>query len=182
MPGTMAAVKAAATRLNSRYAGSGIHLLSQDATEKIARMAQALAATLHSSDELHQMLYVKPEHVAAVEEMIDDLYKSRDLEYDTYVRQHSEQTDFDYAKAEADLSTKLMHWGAEMDEIYMVFARNSSVSNMMLEAVCGESRTTKLVLKELLKKELIKQASRGGYSATTRLNELLRMWHRRTGM
>lgn len=180
--GTMEAVKGAAKRLNKTYAGSGIHLLSQDATEKIARMSQAVAATFHSSDDLHQMLYVRPEHVAVVEDLIKALYSAEDLEYDTYVRQNSESEDFDFEKAEFELERKLDAWGGcTLNEVFDVFARNKAVNNFALEAIAGESKIARNIAKELMKTGLVKQGQRGGLEKTPRLNEMLRRWHRKTG-
>ena len=180
-PGTVEKVKGTARRLNTKYEGSGIHLLSQDANEKIARMAQALAATLHSTDSTHTMVMVKPVHVALVEEMIDTLYASDDLDFEMYVRQnHEKPGDVNYeeiiARIEVDITAR---HGLDVDEIIDQFSTSRIVSSFAMEAMAGDSREARSVARTLFKMKLIKNAM-GGFEATPKFKELIRQHIRRS--
>lgn len=177
MPGAAERVKLAADRLNKKYAGSNIHLLSMDAKEKIARMAQALAATLHSTDDLHVMLHVKPEHVDCVEGIVDSIYSSKDLGFSTYVRTHSEPADTDWSVLESQVGHDLEFLGVTYDDIMSVFMENSSVDSHLMESICADPKVAKSVTRKMTTHKLIRKAYRGGgYQPTARLGELIRRW------
>ena len=180
-PGTLDEVKAAAKRLNATYAGSGLHLLSQDAVEKVARMAQALAAMLHSTDPTHRQIIVTPAHSILVEEMLSLIYSSPDLEFDSYVRQNREDDDLDYDKLAETIDHAISRHGPSTDEVLHLFARTKVVNTFAIEAICGDPKLARAVSRELFKLNLIK-AGRNGYERTLAFNEYLRRWHRKTAI
>lgn len=175
-------VKTVSAGLNTKYSGSTIHLLSMDAGEKIARMSQALAATLHSTDDLHQQIVVRAEHVQLVGELVDKLYSDEDLEYDVYVQHNSEPPGTDWDDLEFRLHRKFSTAGMEYPEIYQLFSENATVDSHQMEAICGESKVAKSVTKALISEKLIRRNTRGGgYETTQRFGQLLRRWHHKTG-
>lgn len=181
-PGATEKVKVEAKRLNAKYEGSDIHLLSQDANEKIARMSQALAATLHSTDELHTMVHVLPEHVELVAELIDSIYASTDLDFEMYVKQNHEGTrgEVDYE----DLMTKIhvlitVPHGVFADEIIENFSVNRVMNSFAMEAMAGDSKDAKSVARHLFRLGLIQTTLRGGFEPSAKFKELMRQHSRR---
>lgn len=181
-PGAVEKVKAEAKRLNAKYEGSDIHLLSQDANEKIARMSQALAATLHSTDELHTMVHVLPEHVELVAELIDSVYASTDLDFEMYVKQNHEGTrgevDYDDLMNEIHRKITLPH-GVHADEIIENFSVNRVMNSFAMEAMAGDSKDAKMVARNLFRLGLIQTTLRGGFEPSAKFKELMRQHSRR---
>jgi hypothetical protein len=75
-------------------------LLESDARHKIARLAVAMAALLHSTDETHQLVIVFSEHVKAVESFLTAIYTHSNCAFDLYARIRRDESDLseaDYA-------------------------------------------------------------------------------------
>lgn len=181
-PGAVEQVKAQAKRLNAKYEGSDIHLLSQDANEKIARMAQALAATLHSTDELHAMVHVTSEHVDLIAELIDALYASTDLDFEMYVKQNHEGTrgEVDYEDLMNEIHRKItLPHGVHADEIIENFSVNRVMNSFAMEAMAGDSKDAKAVARNLFRLGLIQTTLRGGFEPSAKFKELMRQHSRR---
>lgn len=176
-PEVLPAVKEATRRLNERYEGSDIHLLSQDAVEKVARMSQALAATLHSTNDDHTQLIVKEVHVSFVEQLIESLYASPDLEFDYYVKQQREDREVDYNAVfdRIRMAFERTHY-VDLVEVFDLFQRNAVVSPFAMECVAGDPKTGRAVMRDLYRSGLVKQGGRGGIEKTNTFIELLRRW------
>lgn len=179
--GAQEAVKRAAKELNRKYEGSEIHLLSQDAPEKIARMAQALAATLHSTDGLHNNLIIRPEHVALVCELVDTIYSAPDLDFELYVKQNADTSaDIDYERLMFDMRRKIaMPFGLDIGDFLEFFSSNKTISPFVIETFAGDSKAAKMVVKEMFNLKLIRLTTRSGsFEPTARFKELMRRYNR----
>ncbi len=179
MPGALDAVKEAARKLNRKYQGSGIHLLSQDATEKVARMTQSLAAMVHSTDMTHTKIVVKPEHAVLVSELLEGVYSATDLEYDLYVSRNRESETTNYDELGSMIASKMSFHGVDEDSVLNLFSKNKSVTPLLMEAICGDPKVSKNCIRTLVGLELVRQGGRsGGLEPTPMFNEYLRRWGR----
>ena len=71
----------AANRMGKRYVEDPPLIQAANVREKIARVAVAIAARLFSTDETHERIMVKDEHVRAAVEFIDSLYNMTGFGY-----------------------------------------------------------------------------------------------------
>jgi DNA-binding MarR family transcriptional regulator len=96
---TTKAILTEATRLSATYGSADdIPVVSPaDMRIKIARLAVALAALLHSTDETHERVIVTPAHVNYIGWFIDIVYTSQNCRYDVYAG---------HAKTRQDLTDK----------------------------------------------------------------------------
>jgi hypothetical protein len=85
-PEAKQAIFAEAKMLSKKYGASrDIPLLApSDLDKKLARVSIALAGLLHSTDETHEKVIVKPEHVHYIAEWIDLLYSLPNCQFDAY--------------------------------------------------------------------------------------------------
>ena len=79
--GTEQAVYAAALELGRRYIEDPPLLQAANARVKVARLATALAARLFSTDDSHELVLVKPEHVRDAVSFLDKLYGMPSMGY-----------------------------------------------------------------------------------------------------
>jgi hypothetical protein len=86
---TVEAMHALAEGLQERFAAPEIPLLITDAHEKVARLAVAYAALLHSSNERHESVIVTPLRVALVGRLIASLYQHPNCSFDEYANHGS---------------------------------------------------------------------------------------------
>lgn len=180
--GAQERVKTVARDLNARYEGSDIHLLSQDAPEKIARMAQSVAAMLHSSDSLHNNVVVKPEHVDLAGALVDNIYAAPDLDFELYVKQNADSTiDVDYEQLLINLRTGVTYPnGLEVDELIAFFAASKTINPFVVEAFTDDKSAARAVIKQMFKLGLIKMArgSAGSFEPSNKFKELMRRYSR----
>lgn len=91
---TTKAILTEASRLSDRYGDAeDIPLVSPaDMRIKLARMAVALAALLHSTDENHEKVIVRPLHVRFIGLYLDSVYQAKNCRYDVYAGYSKKRT------------------------------------------------------------------------------------------
>lgn len=94
-----------------------------DLRKKLARMAIALAALVHSTDETHEKVIVKPEHVVYVCDFIEVVYDNKNARLDTYSAQAREESEL--TEEERQLVTHQLN--------ALDMADNAEVSHDMIE-------------------------------------------------
>ena len=94
-----------------------------DLRKKLARLAIALAGLVHSTDEAHEKVIVKPEHVAYVVEYLEVVYDNRNCRLDSFS---------DKSRQEAELTPEeRVMIQKELDDID--FSDNAGVSSTILD-------------------------------------------------
>ena len=87
--------------LSKKYETADIPLVSTDIHEKLARLSVAMAALVHSTDESHTKVIVRPEHVQFISQKLQDVYDHKNCWLDKYaasMRTGSELTEIDYVQ------------------------------------------------------------------------------------
>jgi hypothetical protein len=121
----MKKVLAKADELSEKYGyAQDIPLMEPaDLRKKLARMSIALAALVHSTDETHEKIIVRPEHVEYVWEFIQVIYDNQNARLDIYSMKSKEESELTEEEAEAVHKT--------LDDLD--FADNAGVSQEILE-------------------------------------------------
>jgi CRP-like cAMP-binding protein len=127
---TTKAILAEASNLSKTYGSADdIPIVSPaDQRIKIVRLAVALAALLHSTDEQHEKVVVTPEHVAYIGSFINAVYTSQNCRYDVYAGHAKTRQDLDDKEVKAitdELATLDLHngmaethWSEDIIELY----------------------------------------------------------------
>jgi hypothetical protein len=111
-----------------------------------------------------------------VEQLVDGLYASPDLEFDYYVRQQREDKDVDYNAVFDRVNTACITvHNVDTTEVFDLFQRNSIVTPFAMECIAGDPKTGRAVMRTLYKNGLVKQG-RSGIEKTNTFIELLRRW------
>ncbi len=84
LPEATRAILGAATAMSERYHPSVPLVEPADQRLKLARLAVAAAARLHSCDETGERIVVRPEHVAFVVRYLDRVYNAASMSYGEY--------------------------------------------------------------------------------------------------
>jgi len=96
--------------LVGKYEVSDIPLVSTDVHEKLARLSVAIASLLHSTDDSHEKVIVRPEHVLYVVEKLHDVYTHKNCQLDKYAASLNERetlTDEEYVEIVQEIVDKI---------------------------------------------------------------------------
>ncbi len=162
-------------------------VLESDARHKVARMAVALAALVHSTDPSHSTVIVGVEHVDAVGDYLVSLYDQPNCSFNLYARIRREQSSLsedEYEEIWEALRATPMEQGAPISEELLAsllrafIFHGGRISRQDLSGELGRTPewTSKIV--KVLKKLKLIRASRGragGYQATPRFNKFLKI-------
>jgi len=167
--------------LNELYGTPEIPLLITDAHEKVARLAFAFAALLHSTDQTHQQIIVTPTHVWLVGRLLSAIYTHRNCAFDQYARilqQRSSLTDRDYELIKADLLTRGSNReDSTATETFLdLFLTEDDVPRSDLEAATGLGKDALTRRIGKLRKHRLILSGRRGYRKTARFVAFLRQW------
>ncbi len=89
--GTLERVNETNARLVRDYASESLPIIHPGSKELVIRYAASLAATVHSTDETHEIVVVQPEHVDQVEQLLRRLFNDN-LELDLYVAEEKSRS------------------------------------------------------------------------------------------
>jgi DNA-binding MarR family transcriptional regulator len=169
----------AAARMSEKYgAADDIPLVSPaDQRIKLARMAVALAALVHSTDDTHEKVIVKPEHVEFIENYLNHIYDAKNCRYDVYAR---------YAREETVLTPEERQIiSAKMDQVDLeaqseahvlvldLYRRNNMLrSNEIKDLTNLDTNTVNSVLRVLSQHHMIKR-TKNGFQKLPKLVEYL---------
>jgi hypothetical protein len=183
------AVYATATFLVSQYgeARDIPLMLESDARHKVARLAVAIAALLHSSDENHEKVIVDPEHVAAVGDYLVEVYGHPNCSFDQYAkirRAEAVLTDGDYDAIWISLRSSKVEGTTTLSEddlqvLLRAFVTHGGVLGRQdLAGEIGKSTAWTSKIVGVLKGEKLIRVNKGkagGYKATPRFTKFLKL-------
>lgn len=148
-----------------------------DLRKKLARLSIALAALVHSTDETHTKVIVKPEHVSAIEDFITIIYDDANCrldEYSTRSKEDSELTDEEkviITKALKDMDFN--ENSAVGEEILELFRKNDILkANEIIDMLGFDKSQVNSRLYILTKHNMIKR-TREGLRKQPKFNEYL---------
>jgi len=165
---TMKAILAKAESLGEKYGYSkDVPLMEPaDLRKKIARLAIALAALVHSTDETHTKVIVKKEHVDAVEDFITIIYDDNNCRLDEYsARSRAESELTDEERAEVSKALKALDFGdnaAVSAEILALFRRNDILKPNEIMDMLGYDRAQVTARLAILNKHSMTKSTRSG--------------------
>ena len=89
----------------------------------------------------------------------------------------------DYKAIERDLDIRLASLKVNCFELYEFFARTPQMNRSTLSLFCPNERTARIVITELLDRELVeRKTTRSPFVPAPRLKVLIRLWLRRKGL
>ena len=162
-------------------------ILESDVRHKVARIAVAIAGLLHSTDETHERVVVRAEHVAAVGDFLTSVYTHSNCSFDVYARiRRSEATlgDDEYVSiwealraARVEKSTPLAE--DDLGMLLRAFVTHAGqVSRQDLAGELGKSpEWTSKVVRVLKAEKLIRSTKgrSGGYRATPKFTRFMKL-------
>ncbi len=177
------AILAEASRLSDIYgAAEDIPLVSPaDMRVKLARLTVALAALLHSTDELHEKVIVKPVHVQVIGAYLDSIYRHTNCRYDVYagyarsriflddeeqVKIAKELRDLDYGGALGTSSTI-------SQDILMLYRQNNELTTAGISDLLDIDRKTVAKRIKVLQMHGLIIQKKNGYHKTPKFVEYL---------
>jgi hypothetical protein len=167
------------TELDDRYgAATDIPLVGSDIKDKVARLAQGVAALVHSTDD-HLTVKVLPEHLEYVGVLMRAIYDHENCRLDEYAqtyRAESELTENEYQQIRGELASIKTHAldPETVDDMMQAFRRSDSLSLDDLVGFLGISRGAIKMRTAVLRKYRLLRSGRGGYKRTPRLIAFLR--------
>jgi hypothetical protein len=162
-------------------------MLESDARHKVARLAVAIAALLHSSDEDHEKVIVEPDHVAAVGDYLVEMYGHSNCSFDQYAKIRGAEavlTDDDYDAIWTALRTSRIEGTTTLSEddlqtLLRSFVTHGGVLGRQdLAAEIGKSTawTSKIVgILKTARLIRVNKGKAGGYRATPKFTKFLRL-------
>jgi hypothetical protein len=162
-------------------------MLESDARHKIARLAVAIAALLHSSDEDHEKVIVDAEHVAAVGDYLVEIYGHSNCSFDQYAKIRGAEavlTDDDYTAIWTALRTSKIEGTTTLSEddlqtLLRSFVTHGGVLGRQdLAGEIGKSTAWTSKIVGILKAEKLIRVNKGkagGYRATPRFTKFLKL-------
>jgi hypothetical protein len=137
---------------------------------KIAKLAVAVAARLFSTDKTGEIIIVKSEHVAYVDEIIDRLYKMRALGYYEYSRQQKMNTDIATDKHD-EISKMMLEEEGMLGDLFLThtYIRIKDLEEMM----DWDREEAKHTIKELVRAKMLFKTS-NGFTKSPAFTEILR--------
>jgi ribosomal protein L13 len=136
---------------------------------KIAKLAVAVAARLHSTDKTGELIVVKKEHVSFVGEFLDRLYKSKTLGYHEFSRQQIQNVSI--ADEHRDAVYKMMKAEPELANIFLTYSHVRIVD--IIDMLDCEREEAKHYLKELVKSKMLFK-TQNGFMKSPAFTEILR--------
>jgi hypothetical protein len=180
-PQTVDAIHAMATTLNRTFGTPDIPLVITDAPEKVARLAVAVAALLHSSDDRHAKVVVTPVHVGLVGRLLAAFYTHPNCAFDEYaavLRRRSSLTEEEFREIHEALLTP----GSNREDVTAtetlldLFTTEDDLPRADLEAATGLGRDALNGRLGKLRRHRLVQSRRHGYRKTPRFVAFLRRW------
>jgi hypothetical protein len=162
-------------------------MLESDARHKVARLAVAVAALLHSTDETHETVIVTAEHIAAVGDYLVEVYGHPNCSFDQYARiRRSEAvlTDADYEAIWAALRNFKVEGDTTLSDddvqvLLLSFVNHGGVIGRQdLAGEIGKSASWTSKTVGVLKAEKLIRVNKGragGYRATPRFTKFLKL-------
>lgn len=150
-----------------------------DLRKKIARIAIATAALVHSTDETHEMIIVKPEHVEFVYEYIDTLYSMPNCGFDEYNRASRAASELSREEAE-EITRKLVKMDEEdgqeisMDILELFRANDAVKANDFTDWLAVERPLVQKRLRVLIDHSMVKKSRGDGFMKLPKLIEYLK--------
>ena len=180
-PGAEPAIRALAKRLNAVFGAPEIPLLITDAHEKVARLASAFAALLHSTDDAHELVFVTPVHVGLVGRFLEALYTHPNCAFDAYADVLRRRGVLADGEASVILDDLLVAGSNREDvqateEMLELFLTEEEVTRADIEATTGLGKDAVSNRIRKLRKHRLIQSRRHGYRKTARFVALLRFW------
>ena len=162
-------------------------VLESDIRHKVARIAVAIAALLHSTDESHEHVVVTADHVAAVGDFLTSIYTHSNCSFDVYARiRRSEATldDDDYVGIWDALRDTRVEQNTSLTEedlatlLRAFVTHGGQVGRQDLAGELGKTPdwTSKIV--RVLKAEKLIRSTKGrsgGYRATPKFTRFLKL-------
>lgn len=180
--GVIEAIILLSKKLKEKYGtATDIPLVSTEMKEKLARLCVALAALLHSTDEIHEKVIVKIEHVEYMEKFIQEIYNHDNCCLDSYAKIQKESSDLsddEYTEIWDDINNIIDREQVEetTKEMLRAFMKTKDgIHRDELEAqLCIEKNAVNSRIKILKKHGLIKSTYKYGYMATPKFIKFLR--------
>lgn len=165
-------ILAEATRMGRRYHPAIPLVEPADQRLKLARLAVAAAARVHSCDESGEVIVVRQEHVAFVVAYLDRIYNGRSMSYGEFSDQQRGAEELD-PDSEAAIRRELEGW-LSPDNAMAFFRQAGNFKKAELIDVVGwDEMYAKAQLKYLASKRLIR-TTRDGYRKNAVFISLLR--------
>jgi hypothetical protein len=180
-PETEQAIKALATALQDAFGAPEIPLLITDAHEKVARLATAFAALLHSTDQTHERIIVTPTHIGLVGRLMDKLYTHPNCALDSYatvLRRRGGLLEGEYEMIAADLLCPGSNREDTLatESMLELFLAEDDISRPDLEAATGLGKDGLSRRLGKLRKHRLVQSGKRGYRKSARFVVFLRKW------
>jgi hypothetical protein len=185
-PDAEKAIKKLATALQDTYGAAEIPLVITDAHEKVARLAVAFAALLHSTDEAHERIIVTPVHVGLVGRLMEQLYTHPNCSLDAYataLRRRSGLLEGEYETIATDLLAPASNREDTLatESMLELFLAEESIARQDLEAATGLGKDALTRRLGKLTKHRLLQSGKRGYRKTARFVAFLRRWSEERG-
>jgi hypothetical protein len=168
-----------AGELGSKYgAAEDIPLVSPaDERIKLARMSVALAALLHSTDDNHELIIVKPEHVEFVKQYLETIFDAKNCRYDQYANNAKTEGELTEEDAKA-ITEALQHLDDEdsiplSKDILELFKRNDTLKSSELQDMTGQDERMVNPRLAILAKYNFLKRTKGGYRKLPKFIEYL---------
>ncbi len=170
-----------ASKLSDKYGvAEDISLVSPaDMRNKLARLAVAFASLVHSTDEEHCKVAVKPIHVQFVSAYLDEVYSAENCRYDIYAGYAAQQSRLDDAEIEAIkgelniTNTKSLIPDTTSQEILDLYRRNDVLSVTEIADMLDIDRRTVTSRTKILQKHMLIKKTRHGLHKTPKFVEYL---------
>jgi len=174
-------VKAVSQHLYSRYGGAvDIPLVLNDIRDKVCKLAQAVAALLHSTTDDPLQLRILPEHIQIVrDDIFDAIYSHNNCRLDEYAqnaRNETELDDEDYIAILEDIQemkSKELD-GSTTDSLLDSFRSSNLITLKELMEILGLGQSAVSKRTSMLKTHGLVKSSRNGYYKTPKFIAFLR--------
>ncbi|MHB1131678.1 MAG: CHC2 zinc finger domain-containing protein [Chloroflexota bacterium] len=177
-----AAMLAEASRLSRVYGSAeDVPLVSPaDMRNKLARLAVALAALLHSTDGSHEKVLVTPEHVRFIGLYLDSVYRAKNCRYDIYAGYAAKKANLDEVEIR-DISQELRDVEPNLDGsasavsegILALYRQHDVLTATELADLLDIDRRTVAKRLKVLQRHALISKTRGGYHKTPKFVEYL---------
>ncbi len=172
----------AANDLGDKYGAAVDIPLLEPATlrKKLARMSIALAALLHSTDENHEKIIVKPEHVKCIRIYLDTMYSYKNCRLDIYAQKARNESVL--GEDEADNILQAFSTGDFAENAYAtrdildLFRKNDVLKAQEIADLTGLEKPTINARLNLLQKHLLIKRSRDGMRKTPKGIEFIEIY------
>lgn len=162
-------------------------MLESDARHKVARLAVAIAALLHSSDDDHEKVIVESAHVTAVGDYLVEVYGHSNCSFDQYAKIRGAEailTDDDYTEIWTTLRGFKIEGSTPLTEddlqtlLRAFMTHHEGLNRQDLAGELGKSPAwTSKIVGVLRAEKLIRvnKGKTGGYRATPRFTKFLKL-------